>query len=108
MRYRLHGNLAGRPDLLFPQQRVVVFCDGDFWHGRNLEARLARLASGHNAPYWVAKIQSNVDRDSAVSARLVAEGWHVIRVWETDVLRDPERVADMIATVVIQLRSSRR
>src|SRR5689334_1741250 len=57
LRYRLFVvGLPGRPDVVFAPQRLVVFCDGDFWHGRDLNARLARLARGHNAKYWVQKI----------------------------------------------------
>lgn len=99
LRYRrsLPG-IPGRPDLVFPRERVLVFCDGDFWHGRDLEPRLARLSQGHNAPYWVEKIRSNVKRDRAVSERLSAEGWHVVRLWETDILRDPAGAAEVVAT----------
>src|SRR5262245_18005673 len=61
LRYRKSmSGLAGCPDIVFPRQKVVVFCDGDFWHGRDLDARLSRLARGHNAPYWVDKIRTNV------------------------------------------------
>lgn len=102
LRYRLHHyGLPGRPDIIFPKHRVVVFCDGDFWHGQDLEARLARLASGHNAPYWVAKIRSNVERDRAVTARLEATGWRVLRLWETDILGEPQRATDLVTDLVL-------
>jgi DNA mismatch endonuclease (patch repair protein) len=95
--------LPGRPDFVFPRQRLVVFCDGDFWHGRDLDSRLARLARGHNASYWIEKIRTNVRRDRATSDRLAAEGWRVVRLWETDILRDPEAAA---AVVVARLRTA--
>src|SRR5438552_1744468 len=64
LRYRTNVvELPGRPDIVFPGARVAVFCDGDFWHGRALRRRLRKLARGHNAPYWAAKIRSNVLRD---------------------------------------------
>jgi DNA mismatch endonuclease (patch repair protein) len=98
LRYRrLVPGIPGRPDLLFPRQRIAVFCDGDFWHGRDLESRLARLSRGHNAPYWVEKIRTNVQRDRAVSERLSAEGWHVVRLWETEILCDPVGAAAVVA-----------
>src|ERR1700682_2694340 len=63
VRYRLlHPGLLGRPDIVFPKRGLVIFCDGDFWHGRDLEARLAKLARGHNASYWIAKVRQNVER----------------------------------------------
>ena len=85
---------------MFRRDRVAVFCDGDFWHGRDLSARLAKLAAGHNAPYWVAKIESNVARDRRNDAALRADGWLVLRYWESQVLRDAEEIAQSIAEVV--------
>jgi DNA mismatch endonuclease (patch repair protein) len=98
LRYRrLLRGIPGRPDIVFPRQRLVVFCDGDFWHGRDLDSRLALLARGHNASYWIEKIPTNVRRDRAISDRLGAEGWQVVRLWETDILRDPEAAAAVVA-----------
>lgn len=102
LRYRksLPG-LIGRPDFVFPRYKVAVFCDGDFWHGRDLESRLARLVRGHNAPYWVEKIRTNVVRDNATTRRLIEEGWRVVRLWETDIRRDP---ATAVATIAALLK----
>jgi len=97
IRYRLHGvGLPGRPDIVFPRQRVLVFCDGDFWHGRHLEARLARLARGNNAAYWIAKLRRNVERDLHQTRALEAAGWRVLRFWESDLLRDASDAADRV------------
>ena len=94
------ADLPGCPDIVLDRARVVVFCDGDFWHGRNLEDRVARLARGHNADYWVRKIRSNVDRDRRRTAELEALGWKVLRFWETDIKRDALKVARAIAEAV--------
>lgn len=75
LRYRLNTpGLPGRPDIVFPKHRLVIFCDGDFWHGRNLEDRLAKLARGHDATYWVAKVRRNVARDLQNTSALEAAG----------------------------------
>ncbi|MGH2544322.1 MAG: DUF559 domain-containing protein, partial [Ardenticatenaceae bacterium] len=66
-----------------------VFCDGDFWHGRNWKARYPRLKAGSNARYWVHKIRYNISRDKRQTRELRTAGWTVIRLWETDILRDP-------------------
>jgi DNA mismatch endonuclease, patch repair protein len=103
LRYRLHGaGLPGRPDILFPKQRVVVFCDGDFWHGRDLEARLAKLARGHNAPYWIAKVQRNVERDLHQTRALEAAGWIVLRFWESDLLHHTRDAADRVVNTLAE------
>lgn len=101
IRYSLRSRqLPGRPDLVFRKARVVVFCDGDFWHGRKLGARLERLAAGHNASYWIAKIQANAARDRRNTRALRKLGWRVLRFWESEIVRAPERVADKVAKAV--------
>jgi DNA mismatch endonuclease (patch repair protein) len=101
LRYRLASNeLPGRPDLVFRSVRIAVFCDGDFWHGRDLAARIAKLNTGHNAPYWVAKITANVSRDRRQEHELQAAGWLVLRFWETDIRRAPNKIAELIARAI--------
>jgi DNA mismatch endonuclease (patch repair protein) len=100
LRFRITPwDLPGRPDLIFRRHKVAVFCDGDFWHGRDLEMRLAKLRRGHNAPYWVRKIQTNVERDNRVSAELREAGWVVLRFWEADIARNVERIADEVQAI---------
>ena len=85
-RYRLHrADLPGKPDLVFPARRAVVFVHGCFWHGHACK-RGAR-APRRNADYWAAKIARNVARDAAAQAALAASGWRSHVVWEC-ALRD--------------------
>ncbi len=100
-------NLPGKPDLVLPHLKLIIFCDGDFWHGRDIEVRLLRLRSGHNHHYWMAKILSNVARDKRNAARLRRRGWSVIRIWESDILKRPERVASRIRRTLLARRCSR-
>ncbi|HEX8619035.1 MAG TPA: very short patch repair endonuclease [Thermoanaerobaculia bacterium] len=102
LRYRLHASdLPGKPDIVFRRARVVVFCDGDFWHGRDWRTRREKLARGTNAPYWTAKIAANVARDRRNTRLLRAAGWRVIRLWETTILRDPLRAAERIERAML-------
>lgn len=94
------GALAGRPDVVFAYAKVVVFCDGDFWHGRAWRARRRRLASGSNSAYWIAKIKANIARDRRHTATLEADGWLVIRLWESQIKSAPERVAFYVKKAV--------
>jgi DNA mismatch endonuclease (patch repair protein) len=101
LRYRIDvRSLPGRPDIVLARARVAVFCDGDFWHGRDLERRSDALAKGHNAPYWVAKIRTNVERDRSNTRKLEELGWEVLRLWETEILRDVAAAADKVAHAV--------
>jgi DNA mismatch endonuclease (patch repair protein) len=78
----------------------VIFCDGDFWHGRDLQQRLEKLARGHNAAYWIAKVRRNVERDRQNTLALSAAGWNVLRFWETEVLHETTSVADRIEALL--------
>lgn len=106
LRYRKHvAGLPGRPDFVFAGARVCLFCDGDFWHGRDWELLQERLMRRANPTYWLAKIGRNVERDREQTERLTAEGWLVIRLWETDVLRDPEAAATQVKDLVDERRA---
>lgn len=105
LRYRKHvGSLSGRPDLVFPGPRVVVFIDGDFFHGNAWKlrgfARFEDQFNHRNSDYWRTKIAANMARDRRANRRLRRDGWSVIRVWESEVLGNPIRVADRIERVV--------
>ena len=109
VRYRLHPPaLTGRPDLVIARNRVVVFCDGDFWHGRQWSKWKAKLAEGWNAPYWVAKIERNRQRDRQVARVLRSLGWTVVRLWESDVRRDPAVAASKILAAIEATGPTRR
>lgn len=92
--------MPGRPDLVFPRARLVVFIDGDFWHGRDWPALRERLLRRANPDYWIPKIARNIERDLEQTASLVADGWRVLRYWETDIIRDTDSAARAIAAAV--------
>lgn len=89
---------------MFARPRIAVFVDGDFWHGNNWSARKEKLVRGHNAQYWIAKIEANMTRDVTRTQQLRAEGWRVIRVWESQIARDLDRV---IRDIECDIRSER-
>src|SRR5205085_6946399 len=82
LRFRKNvATLPGKPDIVFPSARIVVFCDGDFWHGRKWQELKTKLEQGTNAAYWSAKIAANIERDKRNTGLLESEGWQVIRLW---------------------------
>lgn len=94
LRFRLHSaHLPGAPDIVLSRARICIFCDGDFWHGRDWPRLRRQLTRRHNSAYWLAKISSNRARDRRADVELRRAGWTVLRFWETDVLREPGRVA---------------
>lgn len=70
--------LPGRPDLIFPKKRTVVFVDGCFWHG----CEKCGKTSGYMNDFWLRKIAGNVVRDRAVTSQLELDGWKVLRIPE--------------------------
>lgn len=85
-RYRLHdGSLPGKPDLVFPRRRKVIFVHGCFWH-RHEGCALARIPKS-NRSFWLAKLDGNKARDETNQHRLREAGWGVLVVWECE-LRD--------------------
>jgi len=104
-RYRKNvRTLPGRPDIVFTEAKLAVFCDGDFWHGRHWTALRRTLRTGTNAPYWTAKIARNKERDETVTTTLQEEGWRVLRLWETDILADPTAAAERIRLALHAIR----
>ena len=93
--------------MVFAGPRLVVFCDGDFWHGRDWGSRNGKLRAGSNAEYWVTKIESNMERDKLVTRTLRAQGWKVVRIWESDLLRGPAEHAKVIQRMLAKRSGAR-
>lgn len=91
-RYRLYYGLPGAPDIAFPRHRLAIFIDGCFWHECPEHGKNPRTNTG----YWTQKLASNKLRDANVNERLTMLGWKVMRFWEHEVKRNPERVAQII------------
>ena len=85
IRYRRFPKVFGSPDFIV-EKKILVFCDGDFWHGY-------RYAKKKKPPkkFWRDKIERNMERDRKVSRKLRADGWSVVRLWEHDIEKSPEK-----------------
>ena len=102
-RYRLHaGNLPGKPDLVLPRYRAVVFVHGCFWH-RHQGCSIASTPKS-NTPYWQAKFARNVERDRRVTACLIEDGWRVFVVWECELTsaRKAQDAATRLASALLE------
>ncbi|EAB2330837.1 DNA mismatch endonuclease Vsr [Salmonella enterica subsp. enterica serovar Cerro] len=93
-RYRLHRrDLPGKPDLVFPGRRSIIFMHGCFWH-RHEGCGLARLPKSKRA-FWSAKLEANKERDQKNISTLEAAGWRVLVIWECQ-LRDEGGVREVV------------
>jgi DNA mismatch endonuclease (patch repair protein) len=91
-RYRLHGkDLPGRPDIILPRFRSLIFVHGCFWH-QHPGCRFAYMPKSNRA-FWDKKLGANVIRDRAIVRRLRRMGWRVRIVWECDVANERQLTA---------------
>ena len=96
LRFRKHvKKLPGKPDIVFGKARVVVFVDGDFWHGYRFPSWEHKLSD-----FWKKKISKNRERDARNRRKLKNMGWTVIRLWQHEVKRDFEGCIERIISVV--------
>lgn len=91
--------LPGRPDIVFPEAKVVVFVDGDFWHGYRFPQW-----QGIVSPFWQEKIGKTRKRDQRNFAKLRRMGWTVIRVWQHTIKKD---LTGVIAKICDAIRTQR-
>jgi DNA mismatch endonuclease (patch repair protein) len=99
--WRRRIRLPGKPDFAFLRMRVVIFVDGDFWHGN---PRCYRLPKS-NIDYWQKKIEGNRARDKKNTRTLKRLGWRVIRIWES-ALGDEEAIAARISALTMTTLAS--
>lgn len=110
LRYRVnYKKLPGKPDIVFTKWKLVVFCDGDFWHGHNWAIRglnnLHEELSGYSQ-YWQDKILRNIERDEENNKALRALGWTVIRIWESDIKNDLGGCVNTIKEILFEQKLS--
>lgn len=91
--YRYRKNYAvlpGKPDIVLIKYKIAIFCDGDFFHGKDWDLLEKRLKEGSNGEFWIKKISRNRERDEEINRKLGFLGWKVIRFWENDIKKNTE------------------
>ena len=92
-RFRLHRrDLAGKPDLVLPRHRAVIFVNGCFWHWHSDPGCPIAGLPKSNLDYWKPKLARTRSRDLEHRASLEADGWRVLTIWECQLLANPEAV----------------
>ena len=95
-------DIFGKPDIVFKGKKIAIFCDSEFWHGKDYDKSVGRI--GTNQEYWKQKIARNIERDKEVNEQLQKEGWTVIRFWEKDITKDTDRCIQLIIDTIEQKR----
>ncbi len=100
IRYRKNFKVFDcHPDIVITKYKIAVFCDGNFWHGKELQKRPIK----HNSSYWNEKIRRNVERDLENTIELRDNGWIVLRFWEDDIQNNlPNCIDDVLRYISIR------
>jgi DNA mismatch endonuclease (patch repair protein) len=103
LEYVQYPQLFGNPDFLVAG-KIVVFCDGDFWHGYKIGSN-PRFKITDNREFWMKKIRRNIARDRKVLKTLSEQGWKVMRFWGHDITKDPRGCARAVMNEVTSTRA---
>lgn len=89
IRYRKnYAKLPGKPDIAITKYKIAIFCDGEFFHGKDWDQLQEKLKNSNNSEYWLKKIQRNIIHDYEVEQAIRAQGWVVLRFWGKDIKKD--------------------
>lgn len=101
LRYRKnYKDLPGKPDIVLTKHKIAVFCDSEYFHGKDWDSLLPRLQRGNNPEFWIRKISGNIERDRMVNRKLTDMGWRVVRFWGNDIKKHPDECVEEIISLI--------
>lgn len=100
-RYRKnYKELPGCPDIVLTKYKIAIFCDREFFHGKDWEVLKPRLEQSNNSQFWINKISRNIERDDEVNKKLLFLGWTVIRFWGKDIKKNTDECVKVIEETI--------
>lgn len=103
-RYRKNDKrLPGKPDIVLTKYKIAIFCDSEFFHGKDWEVLKLQLERGKNADFWIKKISKNQQRDEEVNKQLQYLGWTVIRFWGKDITKHTDECVQVIEETIFDI-----
>lgn len=105
--YRYRKNykaLPGKPDIVLTKYKIAIFCDGEFFHGKDWEVLKPRLEKSDNSEFWINKISRNRRRDDEINKKLLFMGWTVIRFWGDDIKKSTEECIRVIEEAIFDIK----
>ncbi len=103
LRAKTQPKMFGRPDFVFPRMKIAIFCDSHFWHGYSWKTKQKEIR--RNRAFWVSKIVGNMRRDRIVNRHLRRDGWMVLRFWEHQIVKTPERCVARVKRAIIKRKN---
>ncbi len=101
-----YKDLPGRPDIAITKYKIAIFCDSEFFHGKDWHSLKTKLEKGKNPGYWIPKIQRNMERDREKDAELRGAGWTVLRFWGKDITKNVDACIAVIEETIFDMRFS--
>lgn len=102
-RYRKNYDLLpGKPDIVLVKYKIAIFCDSEFFHGKNWGNLKEKLKKSKNSDFWINKISNNIERDNNVDKQLMAMGWSVIRFWGEDIKKNTDVCVKTIEDLIFE------
>ena len=91
-----YNKLPGKPDIVLTKYRIVIFCDSEFFHGKDWEKLKLQLEKGKNSEFWINKISKNIERDEKIEKELNFMGWTVLRFWGKDINKNVDECVKVV------------
>lgn len=108
IRYRKNYKaLPGRPDIAITKYKIAIFCDSEFFHGKDWDALKGKLEKGKNPDYWIAKISRNMERDRATDQELAFLDWTVIHFWGKEITKNLDECIKVVEEAVFGAKLQR-
>lgn len=98
--------LPGKPDIVLTKYKIAIFCDGEFFHGKDWSNQRERILKGSNPEFWISKIERNMERDEEINKELLHLGWTVLRFWGNDIKTDIASCIDEIETAIVDSKNA--
>lgn len=95
--------LPGKPDIVITKYKIAIFCDGEFFHGKDWEVLKPRLQNSNNSKFWINKISKNRKHDEEVNKQLLFQGWTVIRFWGKDIKKHTDECVKVIEEAIFDI-----
>lgn len=101
IRYRKnYKKLPGTPDIVLTKYKIAIFCDSEFFHGKDWEVLKPRLEKGSNSDFWIKKIGKNREHDDEINKKLLFMGGTVIRFWGNDIKKKTDECIKVIEETI--------
>ena len=98
-----YKKLPGSPDIVLTKYKIAIFCDGEFFHGKDWDTLKKRLEKSNNSKYWINKISRNKERDDEINKKLDFEGWTVIRFWGEDIKKHTDECVKVVEETIFDM-----